>query len=131
MTRMHAFAAGAVALLLTGTSAWAGLKQTWLVGVDAQQSEAWGSIGAARASPDTVQMMGCSLYSFAYGSESASCMAITSAGMKVTCTSTTPAIVNAVRSVTDSSYIFFRWDSAGKCTYLAVSNTSNMTTRQP
>ena len=131
MRKLHVAAGGLVALLLAGTSAWAGLKKTTLVNIDTVARNAYGALGAARASSDTVQYIGCAVLTYSTGNPSIVCNARNAAGTYVSCSSNAPSMVQAATALADGSAINFSWDEAGKCTYLFVENSSEHGTKQP
>jgi hypothetical protein len=103
--------------------AYAGYKTTYLVSVDAPNRTAYGSMGDARASSDSLQYIGCSYAGYStYGS--GTCNARNSAGQSVYCYTSDAPMLAAIASVNDG-YLYFQWDANGKCTYIYSSNSSN------
>lgn len=131
MKKLHVVVGGVVALLLAGTSAWAGLKKTTLVNIDTSARTAYGALGAARASSDVVQYIGCAVLTYSEGSPSMVCNARNAAGTYVSCSSSAPSMVQTAASLSDGSAINFSWDEAGNCKYLFVENSSEHGTKQP
>lgn len=130
MRKTHAVASGAVALLLAG-SAWAGLKQTWSVGVDTSYREAYGQFGSARNSADSTQYISCAVANYPTGSNIVFCNARNAAGTSGSCSSTAAELVNAARSITADSYLYFTWDATNTCNYIYVANGSHYAPKQP
>jgi hypothetical protein len=114
-------------LLLAGTGALAGSKIVRNVYVSSSTGGgyAYGSLGNARTSSDTVQYIGCTTSSGSAGDVAMTCFAKSSSGITGSCTSSVPALVEDARSVTADAYIDFRWDGAGKCLQLTVSHASH------
>lgn len=129
MRNIYVKMAGMAAAALIGTSAWAGFKSATEVNVSG--NSAYGSLASARNSADGVQYIGCHLYTYNTGSASVACYATSASGVQGSCSSTNALIVDAVRSMNGDSYILFRWDTAGACTYLVVSNASQYAPKQP
>jgi hypothetical protein len=117
------------ALVLAATS-WAGA--TTLARVQTGQSSSQcstnviyctyfgtGSLSASRLSLNQ-ESIGCST-----GSDGVTtCTAINPLGMNVSCTTNAPEIATAARSIHANSYISFRSNVLGTCTYLLVDNNS-------
>jgi hypothetical protein len=81
---------------------------------------AYGAIGSARASTDSVQYIGCSSYG-----TSGACVAQDATGSNwKMCAWSSAAAAAAVHSIGPHSYIVFYWDTSGNCTNVYVSNYS-------
>jgi hypothetical protein len=90
-------------------------------------SSAGGSVQSARYyTSDSNQYIGCSSSSDTVSSTYIACSARDSAGNYLYCytSSSNSAARDAVAAVNTTSYIYFAVDSAGKCTYITVSNNS-------
>lgn len=111
--------------VLLGGVAIAGSKTDYPVFVDTANRAAMGSVGSARNSADTVQSIGCDT-EVRPGLYRVSCVAVTSSRVIGSCSSTDPRMIEAVRSITDSSFIQFQWNASSVCTVLIVSNSSDM-----
>jgi hypothetical protein len=116
--------------LAAQTAAYAGYSYPSYVAVYNSSSgggTASGSIRAARYSGDTSQYISCGIASDAVSSTYVSCSARNSAGSSLYCYTTTPSLaaLEAVTSVSDTTFIYFQVNSAGKCTYLSMGNGSN------
>ena len=121
-----------VGALMVGTAAWAGLKSTFYVTVNSTSRYAFGSVGDARGSADTQQYIGCAVDAFSNtGSTYVFCDARNASGVIGYCMSTSPAMLAAVATQSSSSYYYFGWDADGNCTYLSISNWSDLAPRQP
>jgi hypothetical protein len=111
---------------LAATTLFAGAKYSYDVTVDTSNRYAQGSVGSARASNDSYQLIGC--YSLAYtDSVSGICAAADRWGTYAMCTvpaSAASYMIPAITSVGPQSYVSFSWDSAGFCTVVLVSNYS-------
>jgi hypothetical protein len=105
----------------------AGQKLTQTVTVNTASRVAYGSLGSARASADTVQFIGCS----ALHTGATICTAKNSAGTSATCSTTDPAFRSAANSLNGDSRLEFGWNTSGACTYLQVENYSSWAPKQP
>jgi hypothetical protein len=124
------FAILAVTLLLVGT-AQAGFKSTYVTAVDTAGRTAFGDAMSARSAANPNSYIGCSVLGFSSGSGEAICEAVTATGVRASCFSTNPTIVQAAASGGSSSYYYFQWDTSSQCTYLYVSNSSVFGPMQP
>ena len=125
-----AIVATLVAGLAAQTAAYAGYSYPSTVSVYNSSSgggSASGAIRPARYSSDSTQYISCTIASDAVSSTYVSCSARNSAGASLYCYTTTPstAALHALASVSDTSFIYFQVNSAGKCTYLSMGNGSN------
>lgn len=118
----------ALGMAATTATALAGLKINSTVTVNTTSRYATGALGSARNSADSVQYIGCSVTDSA-GSAFVSCSARNSAGRFASCTSSDVGKVSAASSINSDSYIYFRYDSSGVCTYLSVSTFSYYPTK--
>src|SRR5262245_61048509 len=81
-------------LLALTTSAFAGRKLSWPVTIDLVAHQAWGSLGSARNSPDTIQQLGCSVhYDAGNKKNNVNCIATDSTKTSVQCSSQQPELV--------------------------------------
>ncbi len=126
MKKMHAVVGGVVALVLAGTSAWAGMKAgNQGVTIDTTNRWASGSLGGARNSADANQHIGCRVIGYSVGVATATCYANDATNSTtVTCSSTVASVVQAAATVSDSSWVRFDWDANGNCTTVNVYNNS-------
>ncbi len=135
MKKLHAVVGVAVALSLAGTAAWAGAKTVVPVTISPSASTTWvsGTIGSARNSANTNETIGCALYAYSNVSAPSSiqCYARNAAGTYISCTSTAPALVNAMSAITSDSYITFVVDTSGSCTHVYINNSSYFEPKAP
>jgi hypothetical protein len=119
----------------SSASAIAGYRYTRQVTVTTQQ--AYGAIGSARNSGDTLQYIGCDFYATTTYSN-LHCRARNSAGATLHCWQDARAyehMAKVVASITDSSYVRFAVDPAAadptRCTWVQVENHSKYEPPQP
>lgn len=118
----------AVGLAVTSASALAGFKTNANVTVDTSNRFASGALGSARSSGDSVQYIGCSVTD-AVGQAYVTCTARNSAGTVASCSSTDYGKVTVASAINSDSFVFFRYDTSGVCTYLSVSTYSHYPTK--
>jgi hypothetical protein len=130
MTRNTITALAALAALTCFASqAYAGRKQLADVVVNTATRTASGGLGAARASLDATQSIGCfSQENMTTHVKSGGCQA-KSGGVSVSCTFPTDtagmySFTVGLQMLTTDSNIKFTWSSAGVCTSLVISNYS-------
>jgi hypothetical protein len=122
----------AIGIFMLGSStAMAGLVQPSPVQVTLfgdGGGRASGDLGSARYSKDTVQFIGCGvrrIYSVDSGfGVFGFCNARTDASVIGTCFTEDPALVEALASISDYSFIVFTWNAAGSCTSIGNSTQS-------
>lgn len=114
---------GALALAALASSAFAGYRDATPVYVDGTSRYAYGYLGTARNSADTIQYIGCSISAGASGSY-ATCEARSPANVTRSCYTANAEMLGAVRMIQDDSFVFFTWDTAGNCTQVFTSNYS-------
>jgi hypothetical protein len=114
------------ALSLATTVASAGLVQPAPVTIDLAARVASGDMRSARISPNKFAYIGCGVRYFAAGGSYMFCQAglTQDATQQITCFSDSPALLEAVKSISDYSYIVFRWDVNGNCTSIGNSTQS-------
>jgi hypothetical protein len=117
--RLHA----ALALAAWATSAFAGYKDSYPVGVDGTSRYAYGYLGTAFNSPDNVQYIGCSISAHVSGTY-ATCEARSLANVTRSCSTTHPDLLAAIRMINDDSFVFFTWDTSYVCTQIITLNYS-------
>jgi hypothetical protein len=124
--KLHKLMATAVlglALVSNSIPAWAGLVGLTEVGIGYYGSTpfaAAGSMAGARYSADSVQLIGCGVYG---SGQFVHCNAKDQTGRSVSCMSSDPRLMDAVKAITDSSLIYFEFQG-GICTTLNVTNES-------
>jgi hypothetical protein len=118
------FLAGTVLVLAGGVAA-AGRYSPIPVTIDFTGRFASGDMHSARTSSNPAEFIGCGIRDF--GSTSlAFCQAGLgeAEGQYLTCFTEDPALVDAVKSIADFSYIQFRWDEDFNCTSIGISTQS-------
>ena len=117
----------AVALTLAGVAGTvvAGAKSEANVSitVGASSTTVVGSVGTARNSADTVQMIKCTTKGFT-SSNSVSCQARTAAGAFYSCTANSANLAAATAAINPGSRLYIVGTNAGSCTQLDVTNGS-------
>jgi hypothetical protein len=83
-----------------------------------------GALGTARASADANQQIGCRVEATT-GGNFARCIARTSAGAYLECTTGSAAIVQAAAAIGPATRIYFTENLNGTCTGLHTQNESN------
>lgn len=126
MTKMMKLALAAALTTIASGSALAGLKATYGTQVDNANRHAWGALGSARNSADSVQYIGCSVSSYADGTESAWCGARDANYVFGSCTTFNPTLINQIRSLKGDSYLNLYWDASYACTQVDITNMSYM-----
>lgn len=101
------------------TTAIAGFKTGQQVVIADASKMANGELGTVRNSADTVQYIGCTVQG-----DAGSCTARNSAGLTRSCSTTETKWLNTMRALDGDSYLTFKWDANGKCTYVSVQNSS-------
>ena len=124
MKRMIAMAM-VLASVGVGATAMAGYKSSDPVAVWTAYSEAYGEMGTARNSTDTMQYIGCEIVASPTSSTEAYCTARTAAGLTAWCQTTVPALIAVVAGGTGPNVsIGFDWDANNNCTSIGISNYS-------
>ncbi|HZS38330.1 MAG TPA: hypothetical protein VFF06_15940 [Polyangia bacterium] len=114
------------------TAAHAGLKNTVGVTVDTVNHKAFGALGEARNSSDSIEAAGCQTSVVAGQSITALCFAIDANGVQVMCSSTDRRIVQVAESIgTDAAFSFSYDPKSGNCLTLLVFNASEFGPKQP
>lgn len=125
---MKKLLAAAVSLGLVSHAAFAGLSQPAQVEVDLENSLAQGDMLTAALSKSQNVFIGCGTRNFEVGTEDVFvlgfCQAEDAAGEAIVCTTQNPGLVQAIRAISDFSYIQFRWDESGQCTNIGISTQS-------
>ena len=118
----------ALGMVATSATAMAGLTANQPVTVNPVARIAQGALGSARNSPDLIQFIGCSVTDGG-GAAFVTCSARGPGGNFATCTSNDPGKVAAAASINSDSYVVFRYNPYGACTYLSVSTFSQYPTK--
>jgi disulfide bond formation protein DsbB len=133
MKRLILSSLGALGLLAAaGGAAHAGFKYASLP-VYVYSTSASGGLGYARnQTGDTNQFIGCEVYVIGSpASQTVYCWAQSATRQYASCSTTNPAFISAVESMTDYSYLSFGFDTTGKCTVVATDNESGNTPMVP
>ncbi|RKH85088.1 hypothetical protein D7Y21_23540 [Corallococcus sp. AB045] len=117
--------------LLAVPVAYAGSKTQFFVTINTTARTAYGAMGTARNSADTVQNIYCRTFADTTSGESVRCFANNTASGNVSCYSSSPALVRSVQSANDSAYIYFSWDAAGVCQTIDVLKGSHLEPKAP
>lgn len=92
--------------------------------VNVGSTTAYGSFVGARNSADNTQYIYCASVNFTTSTPYVLCGARDAAGVSKSCTSTDPAHMEAVRGLSNESYVYMRWNATGHCDYLYISTGS-------
>ncbi len=123
-----------VAAVIAGSArlADAGWKATQNVYADPSSGWAYGSMGSARNSASSIEMLDCEVTVFSPTSAPfVTCWARSAAGQTVYCYSDSPNLLQVAGHIGDSSFVGFRADASGTCTYLDVVNASFVEPKLP
>jgi hypothetical protein len=116
-----------VGAVTVGPAALAGTKQNRPVTVSIDTvnggGAAYGSMGSARASADTVEYIGCWVNA-TQTTISMSCGAEDASGNMLLCLSSSPSMVQAVQAIASDSYLTFSTDLTSECLSLQVKTAS-------
>jgi hypothetical protein len=112
------------AILAISGPSFAGRRLEEPVVVNLAGREAYGSIGSARNSADSVQFIGCSLEADSSTDAMVACFASDANGIDALCITSSPRIVAAVQAITAQPFIDFTWDSDGNCTFVFLDTAS-------
>ncbi len=117
-----------LALLLVSVLASAGCTHSVPVTVDLENMVASGDMRTARNSKNTVEYIGCGVRLsedsvgevFAFGF----CQARDADENTILCNTSNTELIDALDSVSDSSFLTFSWDDADTCTRIGASTQS-------
>lgn len=121
----------AALVLLAVPVAYAGSKTQFFVTINSTTRTAYGAMGTARNSTDSVQNIYCRTFADTTSGESVRCFANNAAGVYVSCYSSSPALIRSVQSANDSAYLYFAWDAAGVCQTIDVLKGSHLEPKAP
>jgi hypothetical protein len=116
--------------LFVGWRAKAGYKISTFVTINTNPSSgdpyALGAMGSARNSGDGNQYIGCLVDGYDNNTYSGACYALNAAGTQsANCYTTNPTVLNAIRSISGGTRIYFKWQaSTGICTLVEAANIS-------
>src|SRR6187455_1682452 len=117
-------AALTVAMTAMGGTAWAGWRYSQDVVVDTLGMSAYGQIGRARNSTDSVQYLYCMTQAYAGSSTPQLLCGARSLSAVQWCSTREPALVAAATGINGDSWVSFTWNTSGQCTSLTVTNGS-------
>lgn len=101
-------------------TAYAGARFTYPVVINDFNRTAYGALTDARGSADTRQYIGCWSNNATGG-----CDAVNASGLTRSCSTIDPAMLAVIRSMSDESYVAFRWGADGStCLYVYAQTTS-------
>jgi hypothetical protein len=92
--------------------------------------EASGSLGSARNSTDLWQYIGCDLSAYAGGGLLVNCYARTASATGAGCSSHDPSLVQSVFALNSDSYLDFKWNASGDCTFIRAETYSSNETKR-
>ncbi len=92
----------------------------YLQEVSVTSTSAQGSVSGARRSADAVQYIYCAASATLSGAVSGSCNARDKLGNVRSCSTTVPAMIDAIQSIDDSSFILFQVNGSGQCSSISV-----------
>jgi hypothetical protein len=115
----------ASAVLLTATSAQAGLRTFLPVSINDTAMNAQGALGAARSTSDTRQYLSCKTSSDTSNSVLGQCFAVNADGVFRSCFTFNANLVAAMRSIGSDASVLFGWDVNGACTGVSVYSGSD------
>ncbi len=84
-----------------------------------------GGITLSRRTADSVQYISCGLAKSVGNVESGNCYIRDKLGVPGFCTTQDPQMLDTIRSINATSYIFFSWNDAGVCQFITVTNSSS------
>ncbi|SEM78637.1 hypothetical protein SAMN05444354_12319 [Stigmatella aurantiaca] len=116
------------AMLSSGIAS-AGMKYDSPLFIDLEYRMAGGSLPAVRNSSDFYSALECTITVRTTGTVG-NCYAQT-AQATYKCETTSPQFLEAIRSISDNSFISFGWDSNNNCTMLFVKKSSTIGPTQP
>jgi hypothetical protein len=121
-----------VIALLVGLAAAAHAGSKFVLGVfiDTNGHIAQGAISDARNSADSTSRIQCQLGASAAGLGMA-CYAMDANSVFATCFSSNPTFAQAIAAIQSDTFVEFRWDDAGNCTSVLVSQDSATGPKQP
>jgi hypothetical protein len=113
------------ASLLACTAAFAGLVSPQPVQIDFTARTAMGDMVTARNSDNKFEYIGCGVRGVA-GLVSAFCQAGLGEPLdkRINCFTQDPAMIEAIHSIGDYSFITFHWDANFECTFVGTSTQS-------
>ena len=116
------------ALLAAAGTASAGTRGAYPVYVGSIY--AYGSLGTARASSDSLSYAECQRYVTPTNAV-LSCYVRDATGKSAMCTTSDPAFVAEGRALKGDSLLYFEWDANGVCKALRITDSSTLAPKSP
>jgi hypothetical protein len=117
-----------IALLAGAATAQAGTRSSYPVYIGA--TYAYGSLGTARASSDTLSYVECQRY-VTPSNAVLTCYVRDAAGKTAMCITNDPSFVAEGRALKGDSLLYFEWDANGYCKALRVTDSSYLAPKSP
>ena len=122
---------GAVLAIVVGAGVVsAGIKASGEVMINTTYHYAYGVLGSARNSSDTVQQLVCNVYHQA-GYEYAQCWAADRNGVYASCYTNDAGYISRIAGLNGDGYLRFDWDVNGYCSYMIVGMSSYGEPKKP
>ncbi|MFY2561203.1 hypothetical protein ACN469_26620 [Corallococcus terminator] len=110
-------------VLLSSGLAAAGAKVDYTVDISTSGRNASATMGGARNSPDSTQLLSCQIDATVSGI-TGTCYAVNAQGVSGQCQTTNQYLLEAIKSINDSSLVAFVWNASGACTQVIVRHGS-------
>ncbi|MFT3807544.1 hypothetical protein [Arenimonas sp.] len=107
-------------LILAAVAAPAMAGYEFLQEVSVTPTSAQGSVSGARRAADAVQYIYCTSSAVLSGAVSGTCNARDKFGNTRSCSTTVPAMIDAIQSIDDSSFVLFQVNGSGQCSSISV-----------
>lgn len=116
----------ALGMLMATNATVAGQRLVYPVNINDTYRFAVGTMSDARGSADSQQWIGCYTNAYPGSYASATCYATNATGTSRSCSTSDANLIQAIRSLTSESYLYFQWksDGSGQCDYVFVENSS-------
>jgi len=111
-------------LAIFSSIAVAGLVEPVPVSVDEVNMIASGDMWTARTADNNVEFIGCGIREFDVGVTFGFCQAADADDVYALCFTDNPVLLDAVKSISDFSFVRFNWDVDGECTAIGISTQS-------
>ena len=112
-------------VFLFSSVAWAGVTSYQPVEIDIDNMSAKGNMVDARFTANKFERIGCGLSTYVYSDGETSvqgwCQVSLSEGKNTICFTEVPDMLEMIKSIDDYSYISFRWDKSGDCSFIHIS----------
>ncbi|MCP3165518.1 hypothetical protein [Myxococcus qinghaiensis] len=116
---MNSMRVVALGVLLSSGLAAAGSKTDYTVDLSTANRYASATMGGARNSSDSTQLLSCQIDATVSGI-SGTCYAVNAQGVSGECRTTNQYLLEAIKSISDSSLVAFTWNESGVCTQVIV-----------